>query len=148
MSVIRMSDVDLAGKRVLIREDLNVPKSDGVITSDIRIVRALPTINAAVEAGSTVMLMSHLGRPKEGQPDAQYSLQPVAERLGELLGRDVSLVRDWIDGVDVEPGDVVLLENVRFLMKTRRISTWAVISSLTSGARLPSIMAWTSSSSS
>ena len=115
MSVIRMSDVDLAGKRVLIREDLNVPMSDGVITSDIRIVRALPTINAAVEAGSTVMLMSHLGRPKEGQPDAQYSLQPVAERLGKLLGRDVSLVRDWIDGVDVEPGDVVLLENVRFL---------------------------------
>ena len=115
MSIIRMSDVDLAGKRVLIREDLNVPMSDGVITSDIRIVRALPTINAAVEAGSTVMLMSHLGRPKEGQPDAQYSLQPVAERLGELLGRDVSLVRDWIDGVDVEPGDVVLLENVRFL---------------------------------
>ena len=115
MSVIRMQDVDLGGKRVLIREDLNVPVKDGVVTSDARIRAALPTIRAALEANAAVMLMSHLGRPTEGQPDAQYSLAPVARRLGELLGTDVPLVGDWIDGVDAAPGQVVLLENVRFL---------------------------------
>jgi phosphoglycerate kinase len=115
MGVIRMADVPLEGKRVLIREDLNVPVADGKVTSDARIRAALPTIRAALEAGAAVMLMSHLGRPTEGQPDEQFSLRPVAERLGELLGRDVPLVPDWIDGVDVAPGEVVLLENVRFL---------------------------------
>lgn len=115
MSVLRMSDVDLANRRVLIREDLNVPVADGKVTSDARIRAALPTITAAIDAGAGVMLMSHLGRPTEGQPDPQYSLAPVAAHLGELLGRDVPLVSDWIDGVDVAPGDVVLLENVRFL---------------------------------
>jgi phosphoglycerate kinase len=115
MSVIRMTDLDLSGKRVLIREDLNVPVADGVVTSDARIRAALPTIEAALDAGAAVMLVSHLGRPAEGQPDAQFSLQPVAARLGELLGRDVPLVDNWLDGVDVEPGSVVLLENVRFL---------------------------------
>ena len=115
MTVVRMSDIDLAGKRVLIREDLNVPVRDGKVTSDARIRAALPTIRAAQEAGAAVMLMSHLGRPKEGQPDEAFSLQPVAGRLSELLGREVPLVRDWIDGVDVAPGKVVLLENVRFL---------------------------------
>ena len=115
MSVIRMTDLDLSGKRVLIREDLNVPVADGVVTSDARIQAALPTIKAALAAGAAVMLVSHLGRPKEGQPEAQFSLQPVADRLAELLDRDVPLVDNWIDGVDVEPGNVVLLENVRFL---------------------------------
>jgi phosphoglycerate kinase len=115
MTVVRMSDLDLAGKRVLIREDLNVPVKDGKVSSDARIRAALPTIRAAQAAGAAVMLMSHLGRPKEGQPDDAFSLQPVAERLSALLGCDVPLVRDWIDGVDVQPGNIVLLENVRFL---------------------------------
>ena len=115
MSVVRMSDLELSGKRVLIREDLNVPVDGGTVTSDVRIRAALPTIEAALEAGAAVMLMSHLGRPAEGQPDDAFSLQPVAERLSQLLGRDVPLLQDWIDGVEVAPGDVVLLENVRFL---------------------------------
>lgn len=115
MPVINMLDLKLAGKRVLIREDLNVPLADGEVSSDARIRAALPTIKAAVDAGAAVMLMSHLGRPTEGQPDPKYSLAPVARRLGKLLGRQVPLVRDWIDGVAIQPGDVVLLENVRFL---------------------------------
>jgi phosphoglycerate kinase len=110
-----MSDLELSGKRVLIREDLNVPVDDGKVSSDARIRASLPTIRAGQEAGAAVMLMSHLGRPTEGQPDEAFSLQPVAGRLSELLGRDVRLISDWIDGVDVLPGDVVLLENVRFL---------------------------------
>jgi phosphoglycerate kinase len=110
-----MSDLELSGKRVLIRQDLNVPIDGGTVTSDARIRASLPTIEAALDAGAAVMLMSHLGRPTEGQPDDKYSLQPVADRLSELLGREVRLVRGWIDGVDVSPGDVVLLENVRFL---------------------------------
>jgi phosphoglycerate kinase len=115
MAVIKMSDIDLSGKRVLIREDLNVPVADGKVTSDARIQAALPTIRAALDANAAVMVMSHLGRPTEGTPEAEFSLQPVAEYLSGLLGRDVPLVRDWIDGVDVDPGQVVLLENVRFL---------------------------------
>lgn len=115
MPLIRMVDVDLADKRVLIREDLNVPVADGRVTSDARIRAALPTIEAALEAGAAVMLMSHLGRPVEGQPDDKFSLRSVAEKLSQLLDREVPLVDDWIDGVDVEPGQVVLLENVRFL---------------------------------
>jgi phosphoglycerate kinase len=111
-----MSDLELSGKRVLIREDLNVPVRDGKVTSDARILASLPTIRAALEEGAAVMLMSHLGRPTEGEPDDAFSLQPVAARLAELLGRDVPLVRDWIDGVEVAPGSVVLLENVRFLV--------------------------------
>ena len=115
MPVVRMSDLELSGKRVLIREDLNVPVDGGKVTSDARIRASLPTIQAAQEAGAAVMLMSHLGRPTEGNPEDAFSLRPVADRLSELLGRDVSLVREWIDGVEVSPGDVVLLENVRFL---------------------------------
>ena len=115
MSVIKMTDIDLSGKRVLIREDLNVPVADGVVTSDARIQAALPTIKAALAANAAVMLVSHLGRPTEGQPEEKYSLQPVADLLSTLLRQDVALVNDWIDGVDVEPGSVVLLENVRFL---------------------------------
>ena len=114
MGVIRMGEVDLAGNRVLIREDLNVPVADGEITSDVRIRAALPTIRAAIEAGAAVMLMSHLGRPTEGEPEDRYSLAPVAAHLSTLLGMPVPLVGDWLDGVDIEPGEVVLLENVRF----------------------------------
>ena len=115
MTVLKMSGLDLAGRRVLIREDLNVPIADGKVSSDVRIRAALPTIEAAVAANAAVMLMSHLGRPTEGQPDAKFSLRPVARRLGELLGRDVPLIEDWIDGAEVAPGDVALFENVRFL---------------------------------
>ncbi len=112
--VIRMTDLDLAGKRVLIREDLNVPVQNGVVTSDARIRASLPTIKAAKEAGARVMLMSHLGRPQEGVFDEEFSLAPVATRLSELLGSKVRFEREWLDGVRCEPGEVVLLENVRF----------------------------------
>ncbi len=115
MSIIKMREVELSGKRVLIREDLNVPLADGEVSSDARIRAALPTIRAALEANAAIMLMSHLGRPTEGEPDASLSLQPVANLMSSLLGMDVPLICDWIDGVDVEPGQVVLLENVRFL---------------------------------
>ncbi len=110
-----MTDLDLAGKRVLMREDLNVPVKDGVVTSDARIRAAVPSIIQVLgNKGASVLLMSHLGRPTEGQFDPQYSLAPVAERLAELLGRPVRLEADWLDGVDVAPGEVVLCENVRF----------------------------------
>ena len=115
MSVIKMTDVDLRGKRVLIREDLNVPIADGEVSSDARIRAALPTITAALASGAAVMLMSHLGRPVEGALDEKFSLQPVADRLSKLLDRQVLLKTDWIEGVDLSPGDLVLLENVRFL---------------------------------
>ncbi|MEZ5558465.1 MAG: phosphoglycerate kinase [Pseudomonadales bacterium] len=111
-----MADLELAGKRVLIREDLNVPIKDGRVTSDARLEAALPTLRQALHAGAAVMVMSHLGRPKEGAFDAQYSLAPVAVRLGELLGRQIPLISDWQSGVDVAPGELVLLENVRFLV--------------------------------
>ena len=114
MSYLRMESLDLAAKRLLIREDLNVPVSDGRVTSDARIRAALPTIRTALEKGAAVMIMSHLGRPVEGKYDPQFSLQPVADRLAELLGRSVRLQKDWLGGVDVAPGDVVLCENVRF----------------------------------
>ncbi|WP_440223238.1 phosphoglycerate kinase [Dokdonella sp. MW10] len=113
MPVIRMSDLDLAGKRVLIRQDLNVPIEDGRITSEQRITASLPTLKLALDKGATVLVTSHLGRPKEGQWSAEDSLAPVAARLGELLGRDVPLVRDWVDGVEVPAGGIVLLENCR-----------------------------------
>ncbi len=109
-----MTDLDLAGKRVLIRQDLNVPVKNGVVGDDTRIRASLPTIRHALEAGARVMVMSHLGRPKEGAFDADASMAPVAARLGELLGREVPVVRDWLDGVDVQQGQVVLCENVRF----------------------------------
>ncbi len=109
-----MAALDLGGKRVLIREDLNVPVSDGAVTSDARIRAALPTIRLALEAKASVLVMSHLGRPEEGQFSEEFSLAPVARRLAELLGVPVPLKRDWIDGVTAAPGEVVLLENVRF----------------------------------
>jgi phosphoglycerate kinase len=113
MSLLRMADLDLAGKRVLIREDLNVPVKAGRITSEQRILAALPTLQLALAKGAAVLVTSHLGRPTEGQWSEADSLAPVAKRLGELLGRDVELVRDWIDGVAIEPGNLKLLENCR-----------------------------------
>ena len=114
MAVLRMTDLDLRGKRVLIREDLNVPVEDGVITSDARIRAAVPSLRAAADAGARVIVMSHLGRPTEGEHSAENSLAPVAVRLGELLGRPVRFERDWLGGVGCAPGEVVLCENVRF----------------------------------
>ncbi|KAB2900728.1 MAG: phosphoglycerate kinase [Dokdonella sp.] len=121
MAILRMGDLDLAGKRVLIREDLNVPiehASDGHarITSEARILAALPTLRLALERGAAVMVMSHLGRPKEGVWTQEDSLAPVAQRLSQLLGREVPLLRDWTDGVTVAPGQLVLLENCRMNM--------------------------------
>jgi phosphoglycerate kinase len=118
MPILRMTDLDLSGKRVLIREDLNVPieHADGGpvrITSEQRITAALPTLRRAIEQGAAVMVMSHLGRPKEGTWSQADSLEPVAARLSQLLGREVPLVRDYLDGVDVQPGRIVLLENCR-----------------------------------
>ena len=114
MSIVRMTDLDLAGKRVLIRQDLNVPIDEaGHITSEQRILASLPTLRLALEKGAAVMVTSHLGRPKEGAWSAADSLAPVAARLSQLLGVDVPLVKDWVDGVDVAPGRLVLLENCR-----------------------------------
>src|SRR5687768_1788873 len=109
-----MSEVDLGEKRVFIREDFNVPLKDGRIADDTRIRAALPGIRLALEANARLMLTSHLGRPKEGVFDEAESLAPVAKRLSELLAIEVPLKRDWLDGVEVEPGQVVLLENCRF----------------------------------
>ena len=114
MIIKRMSSLDLSGKRVLIREDLNVPIQDGVVTSDARIRAALPTIQTALTARARVLVMSHLGRPEEGKYSEEFSLAPVAKRLAQLLGVPVALKKDWLGGVDVQPGEVVLLENVRF----------------------------------
>jgi len=114
MNVLKMTDQDLTAKRVLIREDLNVPVRDGVVTSEARIRAALPTIKAGIDAGARVMLMSHLGRPKEGAFESAYSLAPVAEHLGSLLNQRVRLVADWLDGLEVDEGEAVLCENVRF----------------------------------
>lgn len=115
MSVLKMSELDLSGKKVLIREDLNVPVKAGKVTSDARIRACLPTIQHALKSGAKVMLMSHLGRPIEGEYDSQYSLQPIAEHLSGLLEREVRLVKDWLNGdFSVAEGEVVLLENVRF----------------------------------
>lgn len=112
--LLKMSDLELADKRVLIREDLNVPLDKGVITHDERITRALPTLKAALAANARVIVLSHLGRPKAGNFDAKFSLEPVASALSEKLGQDVLLVKEWLDGIDVAPGQLVLCENVRF----------------------------------
>ena len=114
MAIIKMTDLDLKGKRVLIREDLNVPVENGKVTSDIRIRESLATIKYARDAGAKVMLMSHLGRPEEGKYDADSSLKPVAEHLEKLLGQPVRLIENWLDGVTMADGEVVLCENVRF----------------------------------
>ena len=114
MSYLRIEDLDLARKRVMIRQDLNVPVSDGRVTSDARIRASIPTIELALEKGAAVILLSHLGRPVEGEQDPKFSMQPVADRMAELLGRPVRLEVDWLGGFDIEPGEVVLCENVRF----------------------------------
>tara|TARA_R110001592_G_scaffold6853_5_gene37840 strand:- start:1258 stop:2421 length:1164 start_codon:yes stop_codon:yes gene_type:complete len=114
MSIIKMTDLDLKGKRVLIREDLNVPVKDGKVTSDARIRASLPTIEFAMKAGAKVMLMSHLGRPTEGEYAEEFSLAPVAHHLSSLLGKEVDLVKDWNSTLNLDDGAVVLFENVRF----------------------------------
>jgi phosphoglycerate kinase len=114
MPIIKMTDLDLAGKRVLIREDLNVPVKNGKVTSKARIIASLPTIQHAMKAGAKVMLMSHLGRPKEGVYDPNESIAPVASELEALLGKPVKVIKDWLNGVDVANGEVILCENVRF----------------------------------
>jgi phosphoglycerate kinase len=114
LKIIKMSSLDLRDKRVLIREDLNVPIKDGAVSSDARIRASLPTIQAALSAGARVLVMSHLGRPEEGKYAEEFSLAPVAKRLAQLLGVPVVLKKDWLGGVEVPPGEVVLLENVRF----------------------------------
>lgn len=114
MTVKLMTDLDLAGKRVLIREDLNVPIKDGVVTSDARVRAALPTIRHALAAGAKVMVMSHLGRPTEGEYNQNYSMAPVANRLGDLLGRTIPVEQSWTNGLNQADGELVMLENVRF----------------------------------
>ena len=114
MKVRRLTDTDLRNKRVLIREDLNVPVHEGVVTSDARIRAALPTIRYALDQNAKVFILSHLGRPEEGVYDESLSLQPVAVRLSELLGKPVPLRKDWLDGVECQAGSAVLCENVRF----------------------------------
>ena len=114
MKVVRMTDTDLRGKRVLIREDLNVPVKDGVVTSDARIRAAIPTIRYALDQHAKVFILSHLGRPEEGVYDEQFSLAPVAAKLSELLGKPVPLRKDWLGGIDCPAGSAVLCENVRF----------------------------------
>jgi len=115
MNVIKMADVNLAGKRVFIRADLNVPQDDnGNITDDTRIRASIPAVQHALKAGAAVMVTSHLGRPTEGEFSAADSLEPIARRMGELLGVSIALKRDWVDGVAVKSGEVVMLENCRF----------------------------------
>jgi phosphoglycerate kinase len=114
LKIIKMTSLDLKDKRVLVREDLNVPIQDGVVTSDARIRAALPTLQAALTARARVLVMSHLGRPEEGTYAEEFSLAPVAKRLAQLLGVPVALKKDWLGGVDIHPGEIVLLENVRF----------------------------------
>jgi phosphoglycerate kinase len=111
---LRMSELNLAGKRVLIRADLNVPIENGRVRSDARLKAVVPTLRSALGQQARVLLMSHLGRPEEGRPDPEFSLRPVAERLTELLGQDVRFAPDWLDGVEIAPGEIVLGENVRF----------------------------------
>ncbi len=109
MTVLKMTDLDLKGKRVLIREDLNVPVKDGKVTSDVRIRASLPTIQHALEAGAKVIVMSHLGRPTEGEYAEEFSMQPVADHLADLLGRDVNVVKDFRVGIELADGELALL---------------------------------------
>ena len=118
--VLKMAELELANRRLLIRQDLNVPIRDGVITNDARIKASVPTLQLALSKGAAVLVMSHLGRPTEGQPEDKFSLQPVANALSEALGCKVKLINDWVDGVDISPGEVVLCENVRFLVGEKK----------------------------
>jgi phosphoglycerate kinase len=114
MSFLRMDELDLTGKRVMIREDFNVPLEAGKVTSDARLRAALPTIQLALDGGAALILLSHLGRPVEGQYNEEFSLAPVAAHLSDLLKKPVRLQKNWLDGFDIKPGEVVLCENVRF----------------------------------
>jgi phosphoglycerate kinase len=114
MSVIKMANLALANQRVLIREDLNVPVKDGKITSDARLRAALPTLKLALEAGAKVMVMSHLGRPTEGEYNEEYSLKPVADYLAAALNLPVHLAKDYLEGVNAKAGELVIFENIRF----------------------------------
>ena len=114
MSVIKMTDLDLAGKRVFIRADLNVPVKDGKVTSDARILASLPTIKTCLEAGAKVMVTSHLGRPTEGEYNEEFSLQPVVNYLNDALDCDIKLAKDYLNGLELNAGELVVLENVRF----------------------------------
>ena len=114
MAIVKMLELDLKNKQVLIREDFNVPLANGHITSEARLLAGLPTLRAAVDAKASVIVLSHLGRPTEGQYQAEYSLAPVAERLSQLLDKRIPLIKEWLDGVNVKPGEIVLAENVRF----------------------------------
>jgi phosphoglycerate kinase len=116
MTFLRMTDLDLKGKRLLIRQDLNVPIADGKVSSDARIKAALPTLKYALDANAAVLVVSHLGRPKAGKPTPEHSLAPVAAYLSAALGREVPLLTDWINGVNLQPGQIALGENVRFLV--------------------------------
>jgi len=118
--MIKMTDLDLTNKRVLIRVDFNVPIENGRVTSDQRILAALPTIEFALKANSKIMLLSHLGRPKEGEPQEEFSLAPVADYLSHLLKKPIRLVQDWLDGVELNPGEIVLCENVRFCVGEKK----------------------------
>ena len=115
MNLLKLTDLDLSGKRVLIRQDLNVPIKDGEITSDKRILASLPTITHAINAGAKIMIMSHLGRPNAGEYDEKYSLKPVAEHLSSLLSQSVTLKSNWLEGFEMRDGEVALFENVRFI---------------------------------
>ncbi|MCP4950503.1 MAG: phosphoglycerate kinase, partial [Proteobacteria bacterium] len=108
MTILKMVDQELAGKRVMIREDLNVPVNDGQVGSDARIRAAIPTIQFAIDAGASVLLLSHLGRPSEGKFEPRFSLEPVARHLASLLGSPVRLEKNWLDGVQIESGEVIL----------------------------------------
>ena len=120
MQFLKMADLDLKGLRVFIREDLNVPLQDGKITSEARLIASLPTIQLALKKGAAVLVTSHLGRPTAGEYDPAFSLAPIAAWLTEKLGQPVELVKDWIDGVDIQPGQVKLLENCRFLVGEKK----------------------------
>lgn len=123
MSVIKMTDLDLAGKRVFIRADLNVPVKDGKVTSDARILASLPTIKHCLEAGAKVMVTSHLGRPTEGEYAEEFSLQPVVNYLNDALDCDVKLAKDYLDGLELNAGELVVLENVGLTKARRRTKT-------------------------
>ncbi|WP_082631458.1 phosphoglycerate kinase, partial [Legionella cherrii] len=114
MNLIQMRDIDLSGKRVLIREDLNVPIKEGIITSDQRLQAALPTLQAALDAGAAVIVLSHLGRPEEGKFERRFSMAPIAEYLQDHLDYPVRFVSDYLNGVEAKPGELVVCENVRF----------------------------------
>jgi 3-phosphoglycerate kinase len=122
MAILKMTDIDLKNKRVLIRVDFNVPIKKGVITSDKRLQASAPTLKLAADAGARVIVLSHLGQPDEGAFNEEFSLKPVADWLSKFFGKPIRLERNWLDGVNVEPGEIVLCENVRFNKGEKKIT--------------------------